>query len=154
MRHCHRQCGLFFPVQLPPAAKCGFTLVELLLVIVIIGVMSALIITTVSNAAQDTRLVVARQQQVTLQDALNGWVASSSSGTNTLQTARTAYSNASTSLAKLGLLVNYLHPETYSHLTNYSSSGQIKSEAMTKAGVYLQFGDWTTTNYPVVNMVQ
>lgn len=145
MKLCDRRCG-------PPAVGTGrgFTLVELLLVIAIIGILSTLILTTVSNAAMDARTVVARQQQVTLQDALNSWVAANSSGTNTLQSARTTYANASTALAKLALLTNYLHPETYSHLTNYSSSSQIKSEAMTKVGVYLQFSSWGTTNYPIV----
>jgi len=125
-------------------------LVELLLVIAIIGILSTLIITTVSNATRDTRSVVARQQQITLQDALNAWVAANSSGTNTLQNARTAYAGAGTALTKLALLTNYLHPETYSHFTNYSTTSQIKSEAMTKAGVYLQFSSWGTSNYPIV----
>jgi len=129
----------------------GFSLIELLLVIAIIGILSTLIITTVSNATQDTRTVVARQQQVTLQDALNAWVAANSSGTNNLQTARATYSGAGSALAQLALLTNYLHPATYSHLTNYSSSTQIKSDAMNKIGVYLQFSSWGTSNYPIVN---
>lgn len=154
-----KRCGPPFASRLfrgllERAKSHGFTLIELLLVIVIIGVMSTLIITTVSNAAQDARSVIARQQQVTLQDALNAWIAGSSSGTNTLQTVRSNYTAASTALAKLALLTNYIHPETYSHLTNYSTSSQIKSEAMTRAGVYLQFSAWTTSNYPVVEMVR
>lgn len=150
MKHCEFQCGTSL---LRPQSKwrCGgFTLIELLLVIAIIGILSTLIITTVVNASQDARTVVARQQQISVQDALNSWVAANSSGTNTLQSARTAYSGAGTALAKLALLSNYLHPETYSHLTNYSTSSQIKSDAMSKAGVYLQFSTWGTTNYPIV----
>jgi len=153
MKLCDRRCG-------PPARATGggFTLIELLLVIAIIGILSTLIITTVSNASQDARTVVARQQQITLQDALNAWVAANSSGRadsnsppNTLQTARTAYSNAS---PKLALLSNYLDPSTYNHLTNYSvsTSTQVKSDAMNKIGVHLEFSTWTT-NYPIVNQV-
>jgi prepilin-type N-terminal cleavage/methylation domain-containing protein len=146
----HHLCGLRASFRLSAKRGRGFTLIELLIVIAIIGILSALIITTVSNAAQDARTVVARQQQITLQDALNAWIAANSSGTNTLQNARTAYSGAATASAKLVLLKDYLHPETYSHLTNYSSSDQIKSDAMVKAGVNLQFSSWAATNTPVV----
>lgn len=150
MKHCVLQCGSPLLRQLSKRRREGFTLIELLLVIAIIGILSTLIITTVVNASQDARTVVARQQQISVQDALNSWVAANSSGTNTLHNARTAYSGAGTALAKLALLSNYLHPETYSHLTNYSTSTQIKSDAMSKAGVYLQFSTWGTTNYPIV----
>lgn len=151
MKHCYNQCRSLASERLSLRTRNGFTLIELLLVIAIIGIMSALIITTVANAGQDARLVVARQQQVTLQDALNAWIAASSCGTNNLQSARAAYSGAGTAMAKLTLLTNYLHTETYSHLTNYSSSTQIKSEAMTKAGVHLEFSSWSNaTTYPVV----
>ena len=150
MKHCEFQCGTSLLRPLSKWRCGGFTLIELLLVIAIIGILSTLIITTVVNASQDARMVVARQQQISVQDALNSWVAANSSGTNTLQSARTAYSGAGTALAKLALLSNYLHPETYSHLTNYSTSSQIKSDAMSKAGVYLQFSTWGTTNYPIV----
>ena len=83
------QCRL--PCIRPATPDGGFTLIELLLVIAIIGVMSTLIITTVSNAAADARRTLAYQQQVTLQDALNAWIAANSSGTNTLSNARAAY---------------------------------------------------------------
>lgn len=150
MWHCDPQCGLPVSQKSSLGKARGFTLIELLLVIAIIGVLSTLIITTVSNATRDTRNVVARQQQITLQDALNAWVAANTSGTNSLQSARAAYSGASTALAKLALLNAYLHPETYSHFSNYSSSSQIKSEAMTKVGIHLEFSSWGTTNYPIV----
>lgn len=134
---------------------CGFTLIELLLVIAVIGVMSALVISSVVNAAQDSRLVIAKQQQVTLQEAINAWVASASSGTNTIGTARTAYSANTTVSARLALLQPYLHSETYKHLTNYSTSTQVKSEAMVKSGTYLQFMTWgtnATNSYPTVEL--
>jgi len=134
----------------------AFTLVELLLVIAIIGIMSALIVSSVTNAAQDSRIVVARQQQVTLQDALNAWVARASSGTNTIATARSLYAGAGTATAKLALLSPYLHPETYSHFTTYSTSSQVRSEAMVKNGTYLQFSTWGTASsnsYPSVQML-
>jgi prepilin-type N-terminal cleavage/methylation domain-containing protein len=150
MWHCDPQRGLPVSRKSSRGKAEGFTLIELLLVIAIIGILSTLIITTVSNATRDTRNVVARQQQITVQDALNAWVAASTSGTNSLQSARAAYSGASTAMAKLALLNTYLHPETYSHFTNYSSSTQIKSEAMTKVGVHLEFSSWGTTNYPIV----
>ena len=62
----------------------GFTLIELLLVIAIIGVMSALIVSSVVNAASDSRDVIGRQQQVVLQEALNSWITANSSGTNSI----------------------------------------------------------------------
>ncbi|HRJ73002.1 MAG TPA: type II secretion system protein [Terrimicrobiaceae bacterium] len=131
----------------------AFTLIELLLVIAIIGIMSALIVTAISNTSSDARMVLARQQQAVFQEALNAWISSASSGTNSLQDARTAYNNQSTALAKLSLIQNYLDPSTYAHFTGYTTNtAQLQSEAMRKEGVYLQFTSWATNAYPRVNM--
>jgi len=135
----------------------GFTLVELLLVIAVIGVMSALVISSVVNAAQDSRLVIAKQQQVTLQEALNAWLTSASSGTNTIGTARTAYNTATAATAKLALLQPYLHSETYNHLTSRTTSSRVISEAMAGSGTYLEFMTWgtnATNSYPIIEMRQ
>jgi len=143
-----------FPKARSPRAS-GFTLIELLLVIAVIGVMSSLVVSSVVNAAQDSRLVIAKQQQVTLQEAMNAWVSSASSGTNTIGTARSAYSGNSTVSARLALLQPYLHSETYEHLTNFSTSSQVRSDAMVKSGTYLQFMTWgtnATNSYPVIEM--
>ncbi len=135
----------------PYSPKAGFTLIELLIVIAIIGVMSSLVLTIVSNAAMDARRTVAFQQQVTLQDALNTWIAQESSGTNTLADARTKYTAANTAAKWLDLLSNnYLHESTYQHLKSNSTGNQIRSEAMIKAGMSLQFTTWSATNYPTV----
>jgi len=143
-----------FPEARSPRAS-GFTLIELLLVIAVIGVMSSLVVSSVVNAAQDSRLAIAKQQQVTLQEAMNAWVSSASSGTNTIGTARSAYSGNSTVTARLALLQPYLHSETYEHLTNFSTSSQVRSDAMVKSGTYLQFMTWgtnATNSYPVIEM--
>ena len=55
--------------------EVGFSFVEMLLVLGIISIMAAIVINSFSNASQDSRNVVARQQQATLQSAINNWVA-------------------------------------------------------------------------------
>jgi len=141
------------------ARASGFTLIELLLVIAVIGVMSALVISSVVNAAQDSRGVIARQQQVTLQEALNAWVAALSSGTGsnrmamTTETARTAYNNASAA-GRLALLEGYLHRQTY---TNFSvtNTSRIVSTILSGANQYLEFTTWgtnATNSYPIIEM--
>ncbi len=135
-------------------ARPGFTLIELLLVIAIIGIMSALVISAIGNAAQDSRNVIARQQQVVIQEALNAWISSSSSGTNGLRAARTAYAGAGTHTAKLTLIQNYLGADTYGHFMDFSSGDTLRSDAMTKIGATLEFSGWTTSNYPSVELIQ
>jgi len=135
------------------SARAGFTLIELLLVIAIIGIMSALVLTAIGNAAQDSRNVIARQQQVVIQEALSAWISSASSGTNGLQSARAVYAGASSDIAKLALIQNYLGGDTYGHFTN-SSSGTLRSDAMAKIGASLQFSTWTTSNYPAVELIE
>ena len=136
-----------------PDRASAFTLIELLLVIAVIGIMSALIVAAITNTASDARMVLARQQQAVFQEALNAWISSASSGTNSLQDARTTYNNQATAAAKLALIQDYLDPSTYSHFTGFTTNtAQLQSDAMRKEGVYLQFTSWATNAYPRVNM--
>lgn len=136
------------------ATRGGFTLVELLLVIAVIGIMSALIISSVTNAARDSRLVVARQQQAVLQEALNAWITAASGGTNSLLAARTAYNSAGSASAKLELLRDYLQPSTYDQFSQNSSGGSVQTDAMKTANVSLGFSAWSGSAYPTVEMNQ
>jgi len=133
----------------------GFTLIEMLLVVAIIGIMSALIISAISNASQDSRAVLARQQQALVQQSLNAWISRMSSGTNSIANARTMYNAATTAQAKFVLIQNYLDQNTYEHfIANTTDAAKLQSEAMVQTGVYLQFSSWATNSYPRVNMVQ
>jgi len=131
--------------------SAAFTLIELLLVIAVIGIMSALVVTALSNAAGDAHTAMARQQQAVMQEALNAWIASSSSGAGkSLSTARTTY-NASSN--KLTLLASYLDSLTSSHMADFTTAAdKVQSEAMSKIGQKLIFTTWGSSNYPMVQM--
>ena len=129
----------------------GFSLIELLITMAVIGVMSALIISAITNASRDSSNVVARQQQVVVQQALNAWVSASTS-TNTISSARTRYTAASD---KLALIRDYLQASTYDHFVqNTTTNTRIQSDAMKKINVHLRFSEWNATNYPAVEMFQ
>jgi prepilin-type N-terminal cleavage/methylation domain-containing protein len=131
----------------------GFTMVEMLIVIAVIAIMASLVISAFSNAAQDTRRVVARQQQAAVQSAVNAWVARKSSGTGSLAAAMTEYNAEPTSLAKLNLVAGYLDEKTADHLrTNTVNTGQILSEALKKTSQYLELPNWDPNSYPKVNL--
>jgi len=129
-------------------SSVGFSLIELLIVIAVIGIIGALVLTSVTNATRDSNLVIARQQQVVLQEALNAWIVANSSGSKTLQDARTLYAGN-----KLDLLKDFLQKSTYDHFKLYSSGNNVKSDAMEKAGVSLQFSSWQdSSEYPYIEM--
>ncbi len=129
-------------------------MIEMLIVITVIGIMSALVISAFSNAAQDTRRVVARQQQAAVQNAVNAWV-SSYSQQNGLAAARTAYNGASSSKGRLQLVGSYLDDATLSHFlnpANTTANAEVKSAALKKTGQYLSLGAWSTNSYPKVEL--
>lgn len=130
----------------------AFTLVELLLVLAVLSIMSALVVTAVTNAAGDARMVVARQQQAVLQEALNAWISTRSMASDGLLGAMGAYNSASSASAKLGLLSNYLDAGTYGNFAT-NGGGGIETDDMARIGVSLTFtSSWTTNNYPRVEM--
>ena len=49
----------------------AFTLIEMLIVVAIISILAAMAISSFSNAAQDSREVLVRQQLATVQEAVN-----------------------------------------------------------------------------------
>lgn len=131
----------------------GFTMVEMLIVISVIAIMAALVVSAFSNAAQDTRRVVARQQQAAVQSAVNAWVTAQSSGTGSLHSARSTYNAAPTSLARLNLVANYLDESSIAHFrTNTTNTGQVSSEALKKTNQYLELPSWNSASYPKVEL--
>jgi prepilin-type N-terminal cleavage/methylation domain-containing protein len=130
----------------------AFTLVEVLIVIAVIGIMSALVISAFSNAAQDTRRVLARQQQAAVQNAVNAWV-NSVSQTQGLGQARNLYNLAATSRGRLQLVQAYLDEATLSHfLSNTTVNNEVKSAALAKTGQYLFLDTWVANSYPKVEL--
>ena len=131
----------------------AFTMVEMLIVISVIAIMATLASSAFSNASQDTRRVVARQQQAAVQAAVNAWISKESSGSGSLATARTAYNSAGNSLGRLNLVSGYLDDTTVAHFTaNTSNANQLRSEALKKTNQHLELPIWTAPGYPKVEL--
>lgn len=142
----------FETMNLPPRPGfAGFTLVELLIVIAIIAIMASIVISSFSNASADSRLVLARQQQAVVQQAVNSWIAHESAGRSSLAAAQSAYNAAATGRARLALVRDYLDAATFDHLeSNTVNDNQVRSEAMAKTSQYLDITDWPNGSYPKV----
>lgn len=137
--------------------RCGaFTLVEALITIAIIGVLASIVINAFSNAASDSRRVIARQQQAVVQSAINNWISAQLSGTKTVEQVRTDYNTtggtARTVLERLQLVGAYLDDSTYQHLVESSTDSQLKSEALVKTNQYLDLPAWASGSYPKVDL--
>src|ERR1041384_7494561 len=69
----HAYATLSPETMIKKKAARAFTLVEMLLVVAIISILAAMVISNFSNASQDTRAVIARQQLAVVQEAVNHW---------------------------------------------------------------------------------
>jgi prepilin-type N-terminal cleavage/methylation domain-containing protein len=132
----------------PRKHRTGFSLMEMLVTVAIIGTIAVLLIPSISPMKQGSSVQVARQQQAELQTALGSWIAAASAGPGGLAAARGAYNSAG---SKLGLLQNYLQPATYAMFSGGGSS--VTSEALTAAGASLQFSSWGMDTAPAVTWV-
>ena len=142
--------------------RAGFSLVEALITIAIIGILSGLVVTAVSNASRDSSRMITRQQQSAVQEAVNSWVTSGSNfrdpATGQLkstESTRIAYNAASTTSARFNLIKSFLDDSTADHfLTFTTSTDKLKSEAMTNTKQYLKLEDWAAggLSYPKVTL--
>jgi len=130
--------------------KGGFTLIEMLIVVAVIGVMTSLVIAAITNSSADAKLVIARQQQATIQEALNAWIASTNSAA-----ARSLYQSNTTGTQKITLIRKYLDTNARWMTTGltYTDDG-LQTDNMKAVNVKLAFGTWAQGSYPVVTLQQ
>ena len=140
--------------------KRAFTLVEMLLVIAIISILAGMAISNFSNASQDTREVVARQQLAVVQEAVNHWVnheigrVATAGGTGkTVAQVMATYNATATTSARYALFSNYLDEATRDNLTVDDSTSRITSQAMRDVSKYLAVPDWAAASYPKIQLL-
>lgn len=127
--------------------RAGFSLIEILLVVAVIAVISGLAMTYLGGAAENSRNLVARQQQVQLQTALDAWITAQASGTAGLNFVRSSKYSTDP-----GAMLTNLAP--YLRDTNIFSvsAGGVSSSALSGIGKTLQFSSWSNGSYPKVLM--
>jgi len=157
-------------------ARSGFTFVEAVFTIAIIGIMASLAISAMSNGARDANRIVARQQQAAIQEAVIAWVMGQTrvkvNGVETQQVQsisgiRTTYNTVTTTtLSRFNLLVpnssatdasaraGYLDKTTADHFSSYTTnSDRLKSSALDGAKQYLTMPTWQDGDFPRVELV-
>ncbi|MEM7145498.1 MAG: type II secretion system protein [Verrucomicrobiota bacterium] len=145
----------------PQKKVAGFTLVEILLVVGLISIIGSMAISNFSNASQDTRRVVTRQQQAALQNAVNSWVARQISGNQTVAETRVIYNvdpgtgSARSAEDRLDLVATYLDDPTYLHFKDYTTDpAKVQTGAMDKLSYHLELPDWQNGSYPKVDLIK
>lgn len=154
----------------------GFSFVEAIFTIAIIGIMSSLVVAAISNASRDAHRVMARQQQATLQSAVTAWVMAQTRvvtpGPNegqfiSLESVRAAYNAQPTTRARfLQLLApddarpilrekpGFIDEVTAKHFKDYTtSSDRLLTAALDSADQYLTLPDWHEDEFPRVDLV-
>jgi len=126
--------------------ETGFSFVEVLLVIAVIGIIAALALPYVRGVNEQASALVARQQQAELQTALGNWISAKSSQPGGLAAARAAYD-----ADKRVLLKDYLQESTLNNLI--WNGATVTSGALRAAKATLRFSSWSTTNQPTVEWV-
>lgn len=152
--------------------RSGFSFVEAIFTIAIIGIMSSIVVAAISNASRDAHRVMARQQQASVQSALTAWVmaqmrvSTSSAQFRSLESVRTYYNSQASSQLRFKLLVpdltspdpnlrvGYLDQTTADHFADYTTNAnQLQTAALYNAQQYLSLPDWQSGDFPRVDLV-
>ena len=151
--------------------KNGFSFVEAIFTIAIIGIMSSLVVAAISNASRDAHRVMGRQQQAAVQSALTAWVMAQNRVGNTaqlrsLESVRTSYNALGTTSARFNLLVpnatsadpnlraGFLDQTTADHFLDYTTgTDKLKTAALDNAKQYLSLPTWQSGDFPRVDLV-
>lgn len=149
----------------------GFSFVEAIFTIAIIGIMSSLVVAAISNASRDAHRVMARQQQASVQSALTAWVMSqtrvgSTAQVRSLESVRTTYNALGTTSARFNLLIpnptsqdpnlraGFLDQTTADHFLDYTTgTDRMKTGALDNAKQYLSLPTWQSGDFPRVDLI-
>jgi len=149
----------------------GFSFVEAIFTIAIIGIMSSLVVAAISNASRDAHRVMARQQQAAVNSALTAWVMAqtrvgSTAQVRGMESVRTTYNALPTTSARFNLLVpnssspdpsvraGFLDQTTADHFLDYTTgTDRLKTAAMDNAKQYLSLPTWQSGDFPRVELV-
>lgn len=140
----------------------AFSLIEAIFTIAIIGIMSTIVVSAINNASRDANRVVSRQQQATVQSALQSWVLGNMrvvGGANdgmlrSIEDLRNTYNNAATTAARFQLLApavgeGYLDSNTRDHFAENSvNSNRLESTALKSAKQHITLPTWQSGEFP------
>jgi type II secretory pathway pseudopilin PulG len=158
-------------IHTPVRPARAFTFVEAIFTIAVIGIMSTLALSAISNGARDASRIVARQQQAALGEALTSWVMAQTRVGNTaqlrsLKSLRNEYNTLGTTSARFNLLVpnpsssdvnvrnGYVDQSTADHFLEYSTgTDRLYTKALKSGKQYLSLPTWVDGSFPTVELV-
>jgi type II secretory pathway pseudopilin PulG len=146
--------------------RAGFSFIEAILTIAIIGIMGSMIVSAITNASRDAQRIVARQQQASVQAAVNSWVMSQTRDTTTgqvksVKSIRDLYNAQPTSKARFSLLSpsttgvgGFLDKTTSDHILGYTdNTDRVESSALEAGKQHLELPDWVDGGFPQVLLI-
>lgn len=155
---------LMLTSQLPLSHRrsAAFSLIEAIFTIAIIGIMSSIVVSAINNASRDANRVVARQQQATLQSALQSWVlgnmrvvgGADDGILRSVEDLRSAYNNAPTTSARFQLVAppigeGYLDPITRDHFAeNSTNTNRLETAALKASRQHFTLPTWQSGEFP------